>query len=82
MAQRKTLAALREERSMTQEEVGQVLGVSGAAYSRKERGLRPLSLKEAQQLADLFGVKLDDIDFFTHKLTDTVSDDEQAANTL
>ncbi|HYF94466.1 MAG TPA: helix-turn-helix transcriptional regulator [Symbiobacteriaceae bacterium] len=80
MAQRKSLADLRKAKGLTQEDVAKVLGKSAAAYCRKENGVRPLFALELQKLADLFGVPLDEIDFFAQDLTDTVSVESKASN--
>jgi transcriptional regulator with XRE-family HTH domain len=51
----------RLERSISQAEMAQKLGMSRATYIAIEQGGRDLSLEEAQKLADLFGIPLDNL---------------------
>lgn len=56
----KTMKLYREMRKMTQEELGQKLGgISRQNISHMERGVRPISLKMAKKLAEIFGVSVE-----------------------
>jgi transcriptional regulator with XRE-family HTH domain len=46
---------------MSQAEMAQKLGISRATYITIEQGGRDLSLEEAQKLADIFGIPLDNL---------------------
>ena len=50
---------LREERSMTQPELGKVLNVQGAAMSKYENEKIPLTTETIKTLAEFFGVSTD-----------------------
>lgn len=54
----KTIAALRKERGMTQEQLGQALGVSGQAVSKWEKGGAP-DAELLPAIADRLGVTID-----------------------
>ena len=54
-----TIAALRKERGMTQEELAALLGVSGQAVSKWESGICCPDIGLLPALADVFGVTLD-----------------------
>jgi DNA-binding XRE family transcriptional regulator len=51
----------REGLDLSQAEMAQKLGLSRATYIAIEKGGRDLSLEEAQKLADLFGIPLDNL---------------------
>lgn len=59
----KTLRELREERGLTQGDMAKIIGISMPNFSKKENGIIRVSLEEAKKMADLFGVKIDDIFF-------------------
>ncbi|HHX80534.1 MAG TPA: helix-turn-helix transcriptional regulator [Acholeplasmataceae bacterium] len=63
----KTLAELRKEKNMTQKELAKALKLSVSAISMYEIGERTPSLKKAIKIADLFGVPIESIDFFSRK---------------
>jgi DNA-binding XRE family transcriptional regulator/uncharacterized phage-associated protein len=48
-------------REISQVEMAQKLGISRASYIAIEQGKRELSLEEAQKLADIFGIPLDNL---------------------
>ncbi|MCU0653697.1 MAG: helix-turn-helix domain-containing protein [Candidatus Pacebacteria bacterium] len=48
-------------RDISQAEMAQKLGISRATYIAIEQGERDLSLEEAQKLADIFGIPLDNL---------------------
>ena len=50
---------LREERNMTQPELGRVLNVQGAAISKYENEKIPLTTETIKKLAEFFGVSTD-----------------------
>lgn len=50
---------LREERGMTQPELGRVLNVQGAAMSKYENEKIPLTTETIKKLAEFFGVSID-----------------------
>lgn len=53
------LKELREEKNLSQRELGKAIGVTGQAISLYERGDRQLKLKTLGKLADYFGVSVD-----------------------
>ncbi|MBQ8431589.1 MAG: helix-turn-helix transcriptional regulator [Clostridia bacterium] len=53
------ISKLRKERSMTQEQLAEALGVTFASVSKWERGVATPELTLIAQMADLFGVSLD-----------------------
>ena len=55
----KNIEKLRAERNLTQEEVGQVLGLSRATYNGLENGKRPVTVDELEELATFYGVSID-----------------------
>lgn len=57
----KNLAALREIRKLSQDEVAAFLGVSRPLVSYYENGQRPISLPHLEKLSDLFGVEVSDL---------------------
>ena len=55
------ISKLRKERSMTQEQLAEALGVTFASVSKWERGVATPELNLIAQMADLFGVSFDAI---------------------
>ena len=53
------ISKLRKERSMTQEQLAEALGVTFASVSKWERGIATPELSLIAEMADLFGVSLD-----------------------
>lgn len=58
-----TVRDLRRRMGWTQKELAERLGVSAGAVANWEVGTRTPSLHTAKQLAALFGVSVDDIEF-------------------
>lgn len=58
----RVIADKRAEAGLTQEQVGEHLGIGNEAVSRMERGVAPPSLSRLYDLADLFGCAV--ADFF------------------
>ena len=56
-----TLAGLRKERHISQEELAFKLGISRQALSAWENGKRTVQLRIAMKAAEMFGVTLDEI---------------------
>lgn len=73
MAENRTIRDLRIERGLTQPVVAERLGITVAAYSRKENGKRPWRVRELRELAELFGVPAAEVLFCAQALTDKVS---------
>lgn len=59
----KTLAELRREFKITQEELATKIGISKGAIGMYETGKRVPSLYRAKKIARFFGVKLEDLCF-------------------
>lgn len=62
------LEKLRQARvnaGLTQSQMGEKLGLTLAGYRQKEIGERKISIKEANKIANILGVTLDDIFFET-----------------
>lgn len=55
------LRKLREDRKVSQEEMGKLLSISQPQYQRKEAGYAPFSLEECSALATYFDVSLESI---------------------
>lgn len=53
------LRNLREDHDLKQKDVADILGFGQSYYSDVERGMKPLTLRNACLLADYFGVTLD-----------------------
>jgi len=53
------LKDLRNDKDLTQTEVGEVLGIPQTVYSRYERGSQPLPLHHLMALADYYGTSTD-----------------------
>ena len=53
------ISKLRKERSMTQEQLAEALGITFASVSKWERGIATPELNLIAEMADLFGVSLD-----------------------
>ncbi len=66
------LKKLREEQKLSQGNVAKKLGVSRPTYSALEKGKRQLSLPEAERLAGMFGVSLDELAFGKRDAADVV----------
>jgi putative transcriptional regulator len=66
------LKALRAKHDLSQEEIGELIGMTVTTYNRKENGLREFTLSEAGKLSDLFGVKIEQI-FFVDEVTKPIT---------
>lgn len=55
------LKEVRENKKMTQEELGDVLGLSQETISQYEAGTRTPNIHMAKKIAEFFGVKVEDI---------------------
>lgn len=64
MSRKKTIRELRKEQGLTQAELGELLGCTQTCVGNWENGQRTPSLKMAGRIADTFGVRMDEIDFF------------------
>ncbi|WP_458863761.1 helix-turn-helix domain-containing protein [Acidaminobacterium chupaoyuni] len=53
------LKDLRDDRDMTQEEIGQLLGIRQTVYSRYERGVQTVPLEHLMKLADFYKTSTD-----------------------
>lgn len=60
---KKTMSELRREQNMTQEELAIKIGVSKGAIGMYETGKRMPSFNRAKQIAQFFGVALEDLCF-------------------
>lgn len=60
------IKALRIERGLSQSFIGDKLGLSRPSYTAIEHGTRELTLPEAEKLAELFGISIEE---FTHATT-------------
>lgn len=56
-----TLKEHREDHDITQKEVANTLHLTIAAYSRKEKGTRAITLEEAKKIAEFFNVPFEEI---------------------
>mgnify|MGYP001053935205 CR=1 FL=1 len=52
---------LRQEKGITQQALGQALGVSATAVQKWERGQSQPNIQTLRRMADLFGVSLDEL---------------------
>lgn len=63
------LKQARREKSMTQEKLSEMLGISQKHYSEVERGITGLSVKHLIQISDILSISLD------YLLKGTITDD-------
>ena len=54
----------REQARITQGEAAEHLGISRPTYIKMEKNPEIIEMGEARKLAELFGVSIDDINFF------------------
>ena len=57
----KKLILLKEENHLTNEKMGEILGISAKQYRKKEQGAAPFKMNEMFILSEYFGKKLEDI---------------------
>ena len=57
----KEIARRRKEKGLTQDALGQLLGISGKAVSKWERNLSELSEKHMEALVELFGLEVENV---------------------
>lgn len=55
------IRALRQRAGMSQQELGQLLGVSAVAVGKWERGQTQPDIKSLMRMADIFGTTIDDL---------------------
>ncbi len=55
------IKSLRTEKGLSQEQIAQVIGVSRPTYTAIEAGKQKLDIEEAQKLAKLFGIGVDEL---------------------
>ncbi len=55
------IRSLRKERKLSQQEIAEKMAISRSSYIAIEQGKRELSLVEAEKLANLFGISLDEL---------------------
>lgn len=55
------IKSLRKERKLSQQGVAEKMAISRSSYIAIEQGKRELSLAEAEKLADMFGISLDEL---------------------
>ena len=51
---------LRKENSLTQEKLGEILGINGKSVSKWERGITIPSLKNIKKICFIFNITVDD----------------------
>lgn len=59
--QKKLFLERKIERSMTQKQMADLLGISALTYKRKESGEYPFNQDEMFKIAELFNVKIDEL---------------------
>ena len=57
----KLIKKLRKEKKLTQEELGNLIGVSGKAVSKWERGICLMDMSLLKSLSELLGVSINEI---------------------
>ena len=65
------LKSFRKQEKITQKELAKILNVSVDYISIIERGKQTPSGKLAQKIADIFGKKIDDLNFFNNVTNET-----------
>lgn len=75
---RDRLIALRKQERLTQKDIASALGITASYYGMIEQGVRTPTLNKAQQIAEYFGVKMEDI-FFNTPNNDMLSDRQEAS---
>lgn len=63
MRKKRTIQGFRRMHGLTQKELAELLDCSQTCIANWEAGFRTPPLKRAKKVADLFGVRIDDIDF-------------------
>ena len=58
-----TLEELRFKKRMTQEQVAKEIGISTQTYNSWEKDFGKVKIRNAQKIANFYGVKLDEIFF-------------------
>lgn len=53
------LKDLREDKDLSQEQIGQILGIRQTVYSRYERGFQSIPVEHLLVLADLYNTSID-----------------------
>lgn len=61
MADKLSIRALRVNKGLTQAEVSKKLGVSTTTYSAWEKDISKVGVGKVKQIADFYGVSIDDI---------------------
>ena len=56
-----SLKDLRTKKKLTQKQVAEKIGMDRTDYTRLENGKRGIEAKKAKELANVFGVKLDEL---------------------
>ncbi len=56
----KALEHFKVDSGMTNDEIAEALGVTRATLWSKIRGITPINIKQAKQLADMMGISLED----------------------
>jgi DNA-binding XRE family transcriptional regulator len=59
----KKIVDVRKKLGFTQSDVSELINVRRFTYSKKERGLVPISLKEAFVISKLFGMTIEELFF-------------------
>lgn len=72
---------LREEAGIKQEEFAEMLEMSPANYSKKERGEIKYSLEEAKKVADFFEKSIEEI-FFAEEVSKTETNEQEEKKLL
>ena len=65
------LKAARMSQGFTQDDIGELLGITGSAYQKKEQGITEFKLKEAIIISDFLEEPLEKI--FSYKLENSSS---------
>jgi len=55
------LKSFRKRRGLTQKQVANLMGITVRAYQHYEQGARTPSLEKSSELAEIFGIKLDEL---------------------
>ena len=66
------IRALRKQKGITSKHVATQLNLTPSGYSMKERGKRPFTVQEIEQVARIIGVAI--TDFFSEKVNETRTD--------
>lgn len=71
---------IRELKSLTQEHIANSIGISQAAYSKLERGESEISVERIEELAKVFGHKIEELFSFDERVVYNIMHNQTGIN--